>query len=87
MKAVIRVPIMAILIFRGIIASADEGQRSDALNASFDATNRWGTEWRTLRNDTLRSDFPTFQIRVFDNPAPGKVFMCPFLRGTPRYTT
>ena len=35
--------------------------------------------------DSLPADFPQIQVLVNDAPAPGRLFMAPLLRGTPRY--
>jgi hypothetical protein len=85
-RCFIRIAILVVVIFQSPSVSAGNGRRSVAPNASFGSMDGLEAEWHMLQNDTLPSDFPTFQIQVFDNPAAGKIFMCPFLRGTPRYT-
>jgi hypothetical protein len=85
-RSLIHAAVTAVLILRGVIAFAHDGRGSDSLSISLDAGGRSGTGWGMLQNDTIPSDFPTFQIQVFDNPSSGKIFLCPFLRGTPRYT-
>ncbi len=46
-------------------------------------TPRWTF---TGANDTIPADFPVMTVLVNDNPAPGKLFMSPISRGTPRFT-
>lgn len=37
-------------------------------------------------NDTIPADFPGITVVVNDNPAPGKIFISPISRGTPRFS-
>lgn len=80
MKSSTWVPIVLSMVFPGL--SASEGPREHGLSG--ERVSDFGQ--KLARTDTIPADFPTFQIQVYDNPSPGKIFMCPFLRGTPRYT-
>lgn len=65
----------AMLILHGTDVSAGGGRRSEG-----------GAVPAGAFRDSIPFDFPAFQVPVLDNPAPGKIFMCPLLRATPRFT-
>ncbi len=77
--------LFALLVLDMSNVLAQEANRLHRQTPSFDEVIGSRTKKHMLEVDTIPPDFPTFQIRVHDNPAPGKIFMSP-LRGTPRYT-
>jgi hypothetical protein len=83
MRCFIRTAVILFIILRGSTGSAGDERARRGIQASVIARGTGGSE---ALSDSVPTDFPSFQIPVFDDPSPGKLFMTPLARGTPQYT-